>query len=549
MLHTDNPTTTNAWKKLEAHFAQLRNKHLRDLFKADPQRFNKFSFEVDGTLYDFSKNRITEETLDLLAELAEETKVPAAIESMLRGEKINATEGRAVLHTALRNFSDQELMVDDENVLEEVRDVQRQMKDFCDRLHSGEWTGYTGKKVKHVVNIGIGGSHLGPQMVTEALKKYQKPDIEVHFISNVDGTDAAEVLRKVDPETTLFIIASKTFTTKETIANAHTARSWFLETAKDEAHVSKHFVALSTNTEAVSKFGIAPENTFRFWDWVGGRFSLWSAIGLSVACALGYDKFEELLRGAEAMDKHLKNTPMRQNIPVLMALLSVWYTNFFEAQSHAVLPYDQYLRLLPEYLQQLQMESNGKTAMRNGEHVNYQTQPVIWGAAGTNGQHSFFQLIHQGTVLIPSDFLAPVNSHNPIGEHHPMLLSNFFAQTEALMKGKTEEEVRAELEKKGMSGEELEQLAPHKVFEGNKPSTSIMFDLLTPYALGSLIAMYEHKTFVQGVIWNVYSFDQWGVELGKQLAGAIEEELLGNKEAEHDSSTTGLINYFRQKRK
>jgi glucose-6-phosphate isomerase len=549
MLHTDNPTTTNAWKKLEAHFAQLRNKHLRDLFKADPQRFNKFSFEVDGTLYDFSKNRITEETLDLLAELAEETKVPAAIESMLRGEKINATEGRAVLHTALRNFSDQELMVDDENVLEEVRDVQRQMKDFCDRLHSGEWTGYTGKKVKHVVNIGIGGSHLGPQMVTEALKKYQKPDIEVHFISNVDGTDAAEVLRKVDPETTLFIIASNTFTTKETIANAHTARSWFLETAKDEAHVSKHFVALSTNTEAVSKFGIAPENTFRFWDWVGGRFSLWSAIGLSVACALGYDKFEELLRGAEAMDKHLKNTPMRQNIPVLMALLSVWYTNFFEAQSHAVLPYDQYLRLLPEYLQQLQMESNGKTAMRNGEHVNYQTQPVIWGAAGTNGQHSFFQLIHQGTVLIPSDFLAPVNSHNPIGEHHPMLLSNFFAQTEALMKGKTEEEVRAELEKKGMTGEELEQLAPHKVFEGNKPSTSIMFDLLTPYALGSLIAMYEHKTFVQGVIWNVYSFDQWGVELGKQLAGAIEEELLGNKEAEHDSSTTGLINYFRQKRK
>ncbi|WP_299985772.1 glucose-6-phosphate isomerase [uncultured Pontibacter sp.] len=549
MLHTDNPTTTDAWKKLEDHFAQLKDQHLRDLFKADPQRFEKFSFEVDGTLYDFSKNRITEETLDLLAQLAEETKVPAAIESMLRGEKINATEGRAVLHTALRNFTDQELLVDGENVLEEVRDVQRQMKDFCDRLHSGEWTGYTGKKVRHVVNIGIGGSHLGPQMVTEALKKYQKPDIEVHFISNVDGTDAAEVLRKVDPETTLFIIASKTFTTKETIANAHTARSWFLETAKDEAHVSKHFVALSTNTEAVSKFGIAPENTFRFWDWVGGRFSLWSAIGLSVACALGYDRFEELLRGAEAMDKHLKNTPMRRNIPVLMALLSVWYTNFFEAQSHAVLPYDQYLRLLPEYLQQLQMESNGKTAMRNGEFVNFQTQPVIWGAAGTNGQHSFFQLIHQGTVLIPSDFLAPVNSHNPISEHHPMLLSNFFAQTEALMKGKTEQEVRAELEKKGMTGEDLEQLVPHKVFEGNKPSTSIMFDLLTPYALGSLIAMYEHKTFVQGVIWNVYSFDQWGVELGKQLAGTIEEEILGNKEAKHDSSTAGLISYYRQKRK
>jgi glucose-6-phosphate isomerase len=548
MLHTDNPTNTNAWKKLETHFAAVKDQHLRDMFKADPRRFEKFSFEVDGTLYDFSKNRITEETLNLLAELAEETQVPAAIEAMLRGDRINATEGRAVLHTALRNFTDEQLLVDGEDVLAEVRDVQRQMKDFCDRLHSGAWTGFTGKKVRHVVNIGIGGSHLGPQMVTEALKKFQQPDIEVHFISNVDGTDAAEVLRKVDPETTLFIIASKTFTTKETIANAHTARSWFLETAEDETHVSKHFVALSTNTEAVAAFGIAPENTFRFWDWVGGRFSLWSAIGLSVACALGYDRFEELLRGAEAMDKHLKNTPMRQNIPVLMALLSVWYTNFFASQSHAVLPYDQYLRLLPEYLQQLQMESNGKTAMRNGEFVNFQTQPVIWGAAGTNGQHSFFQLIHQGTVLIPSDFLAPVNSHNPIGEHHPMLLSNFFAQTEALMKGKTEEEVRAELGKKGMANDELEQLVPHKVFEGNKPTTSIMFDTLTPYALGSLIAMYEHKTFVQGVIWNVYSFDQWGVELGKQLAGAIEEELLQDKQAEHDSSTAGLISYYRQKR-
>jgi glucose-6-phosphate isomerase len=548
MLHNNNPTASKAWEKLTTHSAALQPQHLRDLFKADPKRFEKLSFELDGTLYDFSKNRITEETLDLLAQLAEEMQVPAAIDSMLRGEKINATEGRAVLHTALRNFTDQELLVEDENVLEEVRDVQSQMKNFCDRLHSGELSGYTGKKIQHVVNIGIGGSHLGPQMVCEALKKYQKSDIEVHFISNVDGTDAAEVLRKVDPETTLFIIASKTFTTKETISNAHTARSWFLETAKDEAHVSKHFVALSTNTEAVAAFGIAPENTFRFWDWVGGRFSLWSAIGLSVACALGYDKFEELLRGAESMDKHLKEAPMRQNIPVLMALLSIWYTNFFGAQSHAVLPYDQYLRLLPEYLQQLQMESNGKTAGRDGAFVNYQTQPVIWGAAGTNGQHSFFQLIHQGTVLIPSDFLAPVNSHNPIGQHHPMLLSNFFAQTEALMKGKTEKEVREELMHKGMSGEELEQLVPHKVFEGNKPSTSIMFDLLTPYALGSLIAMYEHKVFVQGVIWNVYSFDQWGVELGKQLAGAIEDELLQNTDTEHDSSTAGLISYYRQKR-
>ncbi|WP_018478098.1 glucose-6-phosphate isomerase [Pontibacter roseus] len=549
MLQSHNPTATQAWKKLEAHFKSLQQEHLRDMFQADPQRFEKFSFQVEDTLYDFSKNRINEETLDLLTQLAEETQVPAAIESMFRGDKINATEGRAVLHTALRNFSDQELMVDGEDVLAEVRDVQRQMKEFCDRLHSGEWTGYTGKKVRHVVNIGIGGSDLGPKMVCEALKKYQKPDIEVHFISNVDGTDAAEVLRKVDPETTLFIIASKTFTTKETITNAQTARSWFLEAAQDEGHISKHFVALSTNTEAVSKFGIEPENTFRFWDWVGGRFSLWSAIGLSVACALGYDKFEELLRGAEGMDKHLRNTPLRQNIPVLMALLSVWYTNFFGAQSHAVLPYDQYLRLLPEYLQQLQMESNGKSAGRDGEFVNYETQPVIWGAAGTNGQHSFFQLIHQGTVLIPSDFLAPVNSHNPIGQHHPMLLSNFFAQTEALMKGKTADEVREELQRKGMAGEELEQLVPHKVFEGNKPSTSIMFNQLTPYTLGSLIAMYEHKVFVQGVIWNVYSFDQWGVELGKQLAGTIEEELLSNKEADHDSSTAGLIRYYRQNRK
>ncbi|MHC2992928.1 glucose-6-phosphate isomerase [Pontibacter sp. HJ8] len=549
MLHSDKPTSAKAWKKLETHFAQLQPQHLRDLFKADPRRFQKFSFQVEDTLYDLSKNRITEETLELLTELAEEMQVPAAIQSMLRGEKINATEGRAVLHTALRNFTDEALVVEGENVLEEVRDVQRQMKEFCDKLHSGAWTGYTGKQVKHIVNIGIGGSDLGPKMVCEALKKYQKPGLEVHFISNVDGTDAAEVLQKLDPETTLFIIASKTFTTKETITNAHTARSWFLDKVKEEAHISKHFVALSTNTEAVAKFGIAPENTFRFWDWVGGRFSLWSAIGLSIACALGYDKFEELLRGAESMDKHLKDAPLKKNIPVLMALLSVWYTNFFEAQTHAVLPYDQYLRLLPEYLQQLQMESNGKSAARNGEYVDYQTQPVIWGAAGTNGQHSFFQLIHQGTILIPSDFLAPVNSHNPIGQHHPMLLSNFFAQTEALMKGKTEEEVREELQRKGMSGEELEQLVPHKVFEGNKPSTSIMFDTLTPYNLGSLIAMYEHKVFVQGVIWNVYSFDQWGVELGKQLAGTIEEELLNNQDADHDSSTRGLIQYFRENRK
>ncbi|MCC9167637.1 glucose-6-phosphate isomerase [Pontibacter harenae] len=545
MLKKHNPTSTAAWKKLEAHFAELKPQHLRDLFKQDPQRFEKLSITLEDTLYDLSKNRITEETLDLLTQLAEEIELPAAIQSMFRGDKINATEGRAVLHTALRNFSDDELVVDGEDVLAEVRDVQQQMKSFCNKLHSGEWQGYTGKKITSVVNIGIGGSHLGPQMIYEALKSYKVPGIEVYFISNVDGTDAAEALKNLDPETTLFIIASKTFTTKETITNAYTAREWFLKKAQDQAHVKKHFVALSTNTTAVEEFGIAPENTFRFWDWVGGRFSLWSAIGLSIACAIGYDNFEQLLRGAESMDKHFKNTPMRQNVPVLMGLLSTWYTNFFGAQSHAVLPYDQYLRLLPEYMQQLLMESNGKTATRNGDFVDYETQPVIWGAAGTNSQHSFFQLIHQGSVLIPCDFIAPVNSHNPLGNHHPMLLSNFFAQTEALMKGKTEEEVRAELGKKNMPAEELEALVPHKVFAGNKPTTSIMFKLLTPYTLGSLVAMYEHKVFVQGVIWNVYSFDQWGVELGKQLAGAIEEELLNSKDADHDSSTSGLINYYR----
>ncbi|MFD2515457.1 glucose-6-phosphate isomerase [Pontibacter locisalis] len=549
MLKNYSPTHTEAWKKLQAHFEQVKPKHLREMFAEDPKRFEKFTYKVEDTLYDLSKNRITTETIKLLTQLAEEMELPAAIESMFRGEKINATEGRAVLHTALRNFTDEKLEVEGENALQEVRDVLQQMKVFCDKLHSGEWKGYTGKPINHVVNIGIGGSHLGPQMVTEALKKFQKPNIELSFISNVDGTDAAEVLRKLNPETTLFIIASKTFTTKETLANAHTSRDWFLEKAGEKEHIKKHFVALSTNTEAVEEFGIAPENTFRFWDWVGGRYSLWSAIGLSIAAAIGYEKFEELLKGAEAMDKHFRKAPLHQNVPVLMGLLSIWYTNFFGCETHAVLPYDQYLRLLPEYLQQLLMESNGKSASRNGDEINYQTQPVIWGAAGTNGQHSFFQLIHQGTILIPCDFIAPVVSNNPIGQHHPMLLSNFFAQTEALMKGKTKEEVEQELRQKGnLSDDEISELAPHKVFEGNKPTTSIMPHQVTPFSLGSLIAMYEHKTFVQGVIWNIYSFDQWGVELGKQLAGKIEEELLSGKQAEHDSSTAGLIAYYNKNR-
>lgn len=547
MLKNHTPTDTKTWQQLQEHYQETAPKHLRDLFAQDPARFSKLSLQAGEMLFDFSKNRITEKTLDLLTQLAEETEVPAAIESMFTGEKINATEGRAVLHTALRNFTDEELEADGENALQQVRDVQQQMKSFCDRLHNGELLGYTGKPISQIVNIGIGGSHLGPQMVTEALKSYQNRSLEVYFISNVDGTDAAETLRLLNPETTLFIIASKTFTTKETLANAHTARSWFLDQAKDEAYISKHFVALSTNVEAVTKFGIAPENIFQFWDWVGGRFSLWSAIGLSIACAVGYDNFEEVLRGAESMDKHFRTTPLRQNIPVQMALLSIWYTNFFGCQTHAVLPYDQYLRLLPDYLQQLLMESNGKSADRNGQFVTYNTQPIVWGAAGTNGQHSFYQLIHQGTFLIPCDFIAPAQSHNPLGEHHPILLSNFFAQTEALMKGKTAEEVRAELQKKGnMTEEELEALVPQKVFAGNKPSTSIMFPKLTPFILGALVAMYEHKTFVQGIVWNIYSFDQWGVELGKQLAGTIEEELLSGKPGNHDSSTNGLISYYRE---
>lgn len=546
MLKNTAPTTTAAWQKLQAHYNLVQPQTLRDLFATDPERYQKLSLQFEDFLFDLSKNRITPETLDLLVNLAEEMELPAAIESMFRGEKINVTEDRAVLHTALRNFTDAELLLDGEDILKDVRDVQQQMKTFCDNIHNGTLKGYTGKTFKHIVNIGIGGSHLGPQMVCEALKSYQQPNLEVHFISNVDGTDAAEVLKKLDPETTLFIIASKTFTTKETISNAHTARNWFLVQAKDQAHVSKHFVALSTNTAEVEKFGIAPENIFRFWDWVGGRFSLWSAIGLSIACAVGYNRFEELLRGAEAMDKHFRQAPLRQNVPVLMAMLSIWYTNFFNCQTHAILPYDQYMRLLPEFLQQLLMESNGKSTDRNGKPVTYQTQPVIWGAAGTNSQHSFFQLIHQGTILIPCDFIAAAVSNNPIGEHQALLMSNYFAQTEALMKGKNQDEVRTELEQKNMTAEDLENLLPHKLFEGNKPTTSIMLRQLTPYNLGALLAMYEHKTFVQGIIWNIYSFDQWGVELGKQLATSIEKELLSDKQAEHDASTSNLIQYYKQ---
>jgi glucose-6-phosphate isomerase len=544
-----NLAELNSWKALERHYNEIAHKHMRDLFAEDPKRFENFSVRLDDILIDYSKNRITEETLTLLMSLAHEAGLKAWIEKMFKGEKINATENRAVLHVALRNRSNTPIEVDGQDVMPEVNAVLARMKAFTEIVRSGHWKGYTGKPITDVVNIGIGGSDLGPYMVTEALKPYGKPGLNVHFVSNVDGTHIAEALKKVVPETTLFVISSKTFTTQETLANANSAKRWFLATAKDESAVAKHFVAVSTNADAVSKFGIDTNNMFEFWDWVGGRYSLWSAIGLSIALYIGMDGFEELLSGAHEMDQHFRSAPFEKNIPVILALLGVWYNNFFEADTYAILPYDQYLHRLPAYLQQGDMESNGKRVTRGGGAVTYSTGPVIWGEPGTNGQHAFYQLIHQGTKLIPADFLAPVSTQNPIGEHHEILLSNFFAQTEALMKGKTEDEARKELQASGMSGEELETLLPHKVFPGNRPTNSILFKKLTPKTLGTLIAMYEHKIFVQGVIWNVNSFDQWGVELGKQLAKVILPELKGNSDvSSHDPSTNGLINYYRKNR-
>jgi glucose-6-phosphate isomerase len=544
-----NPTETKAWGSLQQHYEAMKNRHMNDLFKADADRFNKFSLKFEDILLDYSKNIITEETRNLLVQLAKECSLKESIESMFTGERINVTENQGVLHTALRNRSGKPVMFDGKDVMPEINAVLEQVKVFVNKLHSGEWTGYTGKKIKSIINIGIGGSHLGPFMVAEALKPYQVPGIEVHFISNVDGTDAAEVLKKLDPETSLFMIASKTFTTQETMANANTARKWFLDTAKNENHIKKHFVALSTNKDKVTAFGIAEENMFRFWGWVGGRYSLWSAIGLPIACSVGYDNFISLLEGAHAMDKHFREAPFEQNMPVIMALVGLWYTNFFGAASEAVLPYNQYMHALPAYLQQLNMESNGKSVDRNGKRVTYATGPVIWGEPGTNGQHSFYQLIHQGTQMIPADFLAPVISQNPIGNHHSLLLSNFFAQTEALMKGKTAEEVKAELEASGKTGDEHQKVVPFKVFQGNHPTNSIMFKQLNPYVLGSLIVLYEHKVFVQGIIWNIFSFDQWGVELGKKLAEAILPELKDEAAVtSHDVSTNGLINFYKNTR-
>ena len=543
-----NPTATSAWQKLEIQFLTLQATTMRELFQEDPQRFDKFHATFEDILVDYSKNIVTKETIKDLLEVAEEVSLRDAIEGMFTGLRINQTENRAVLHVALRNRSNTPVIVDGADVMPDVNKVLEQMAAFSARLHSGEWKGYTGKAITDIVNIGIGGSDLGPYMVTEALKPYAK-NVKPHFVSNVDGTHIVETLRHLDHETTLFIIASKTFTTQETMTNAASARAWLLEKSAGKADVAKHFVAVSTNTAEVTKFGIAPENMFVFWDWVGGRYSLWSSIGLSIVCTIGYGHFVQLLEGAHAMDKHFRDTPFEKNIPVLLALLGIWYNNFYGAASEAILPYDQYMHRFAAYFQQGNMESNGKAVGRDGEPVHYQTGPIIWGEPGTNGQHAFYQLIHQGTKLIPCDFIAPAVSHNPISDHHPKLLSNFFAQTEALMKGKTREEVEQELTAAGMSGEELEFQAAFRVFEGNRPTNSIMFKQLTPRTLGSLIAMYEHKIFVQGVIWNIFSFDQWGVELGKVLAKKILSELAGDEPvSSHDSSTNGLINYFKRLR-
>ncbi len=545
-----DPTTTKAWKKLNAHFEEIHPQQLRELFKSDPDRFNKFSLTFEEILVDFSKNRINQETIKLLKSLAEEVKLKDAIDSMFNGELINETENRAVMHNALRNQSNKSVLVNGEDVMPAVRKVLDQVEAFSNKVTSGKWLGYSEQPIKSIVNIGIGGSDLGPVMVTEALKPYKVDGIETYFVSNVDGTHIAEVLKKVDPATTLFMIASKTFTTQETMTNAHTARDWFLNNGGDQESIKKHFVAISTNKEAVTAFGIDSQNMFEFWNWVGGRYSLWSSIGLSIACTIGFDNFKDLLKGAHAMDEHFKTAEFDKNIPVILGLLGIWYNNFFGAESQAILPYDQYMHRFAAYFQQGDMESNGKSVDRSGKPISYQTGPIIWGEPGTNGQHAFYQLIHQGTKLIPCDFLAPAISHNPIGDHHDKLMANFFAQTEALMNGKTMEEVEQDLATNGASSSEIEQLVNYKVFEGNKPTNSILFKQLTPYTLGSLIAMYEHKIFVQGVIWNIFSFDQWGVELGKQLAKKILPELQSARKIDsHDSSTNGLMNSYKAFRK
>ena len=549
MLNSINPTETTAWQKLTLAFLNIQAAHMRELFEEDHHRFEKFHLKFEDILVDYSKNLVTKEVMDDLIELAQQTDLPEAIRMMFDGAMINQTERRSVLHVALRNRSNSPIHVDGKDVMPEVNRVLEQMKSFSSRLLNGEWKGYTGKAITDIVNIGIGGSDLGPLMVTEALKPYGK-NIKPHFVSNVDGTHIAETLKHLNPETTLFIIASKTFTTQETMTNAESAKKWFLEKSGTNGDVAKHFVAVSTNAKEVTSFGIAPENMFVFWDWVGGRYSLWSSIGLSIACTIGFENFVQLLEGAHAMDNHFKSEPLEKNIPIILALLGIWYVNFFDATSEAILPYDQYLHRFAAYFQQGNMESNGKSVDRSSKDVLYHTGPVIWGEPGTNGQHAFYQLIHQGTKMIPCDFIAPAISHNPIGDHHNKLLSNYFAQTEALLMGKTLEQAERELKSAGFSKEEIEFQAPFRVFNGNKPTNSILFKKLTPRTLGSLIAMYEHKIFVQGIIWNIFSFDQWGVELGKVLAKKILPELSEEEEiTSHDSSTNGLINYFKRLRK
>ncbi|EON76920.1 Glucose-6-phosphate isomerase [Lunatimonas lonarensis] len=543
-----NPTLTNAWKSLSV-LAQ-KERSIRQLFEADKARFDRYHVTVKDVLLDFSKNRVDDEVWNTLIQLAHETDLGGAIEAMFSGKPINGTENRAVLHTALRNRSNTPVYVDGKNVMPDVNQVLAKMKTFADKVSKGVWKGYTGKSIRSLVNIGIGGSDLGPVMVTEALKPYQNPNLDVYFVSNVDGTHITEVLKKVNPETTLFFIASKTFTTQETMTNAHTARDWFLKNAHSEEEIAKHFVALSTNSNAVMEFGIDIDNMFGFWDWVGGRYSLWSAIGLTIACAIGFDNFRKLLEGAHEMDNHFRKAPFEQNMPVILALIGIWNTNFLGAASETILPYDQYMHRFPAYFQQGNMESNGKCIDRSGNRVDYTTGPVIWGEPGTNGQHAFYQLIHQGTQLVPCDFIAPAVSHNPVGDHHIKLMSNFFAQTEALMNGKSLEEVKDEMIREGKSPETIEKIAPHRVFEGNRPTNSILVKKINPSTLGALIALYEHKIFVQGVIWNIFSFDQWGVELGKVLAKSILPELESDEPiSSHDASTNGLINAFKVFRK
>jgi len=549
MFPSVNPTTTLAWKELEAYFKTIKNAQMKELFANDAKRFEKYSLKFEDILVDFSKNIIDDKALALLIQLADECGLKDAITSQFAGEYINKTENRPVLHTALRNRSNTPVYVDGKDVMPDVNRVLEQMKQFSESIISGSWKGYTGKAISDIVNIGIGGSDLGPLMVTEALKHYQKEHIKLHFVSNVDGTHLAETLKLVNPETTLFIVASKTFTTQETMTNAESAKTWFLSKANDSAFVKNHFVALSTNAKAVAEFGIDTKNMFEFWDWVGGRYSLWSAIGLSIACAIGFDGFVELLEGAHAMDKHFAETEFEQNIPVILAAIGIWYTNFYGTETEAILPYDQFMHRFAAYFQQGNMESNGKSVDRNGQKVTYQTGPILWGEPGTNGQHAFYQLIHQGTKMIPCDFMAPAISHNPLSDHHTKLLANFFAQTGALMLGKTAEQVEVELVAAGKSPHEINELLPFMVFEGNRPTNSFLFKKLTPRTLGIFIAMYEQKIFVQGVIWNVFSFDQWGVQLGKQLATIILPELTGDAEVyKFDTSTNGLINEFKKMR-